>query len=950
MKLTKKQLIITITAAVLVLATLTVALIFILRDKGGERQVFYYEDFSYVIRDDGKLEIIGYSGTDKDVTVPTSINSKSVYSIGEGAFRGNTAISTLTLGAMVREIGRSAFESCSSLEKITWGSLVTSIGPAAFRECLTLSAIELPDSVTSIGEYAFYGCSAVEKLSLPSAIKNIPDYAFCGCSKLESFDASNIDTVGAYAFKNCAALKLTGTENIKSFGKFAFENCKAITSFSIGAAAENIGICFLKGASNVASVTVADGNTRYSASTGALYDLAEKRLMYYPPKSLNSSYTLPADAKVIESYAFEACGNLDMVVLPSGLTSINDYAFSNSLGLGRIVSNTASVSNCDIPPSVTHIGGNAFAGTHFKKHLPAGFTVVGEGILINYTPENDTAGKSVVVPDGVKKISSAFTGSDNVIEVTLPASVTELSSHTFAGASGLVRVDMSRTSVNHLPDALFENTMRLTEVILPDCVRTSGALVFSGTPELKSISLPSSLEEIGHSMFMDSGLTTISIPKSVKVISAYAFARAKSLTEIKIPSSVESLGAYAFAESGLVEIKIPNIQVGDYLLFNCQSLTKAKSKIKGELPRGTFMGCTALTKVKLHRKTTSIGDEAFSNCTALEKIRIPRRVTSIGDYAFESCTTLKRVKRFGNRLLEIGDNAFYLDTNLKRFRFNRNLTVVGDAAFYGCASLKNPNLRRVEEIGDGTFAECKNITKVKLKNLKYNIPAGAFRGCTSLKKIKLSPTVAEIGNSAFVSCMSLKKIKLPDSLTYIGRNAFAGCDGLEEIKFNGQLKKIDDYAFYLCVSLVRAELPDTLESIGSFAFHECVSLGRVVMGSGVRSVGSYAFGNCTVLASVELSPRLTSIAEGTFANCESLASVSIPSGVTVIEKGAFSACTSLKTLELPLTLQTVYENAFEGCGALINLVYGADISNIFIGEGNDALLRAYANTPRKEAE
>ena len=86
------------------------------------------EEYNYFEREDGTLEITGYSGNDTELIVPAEIDGKCVASIGSRVFRG-----------------------CRSLTKVELPEGVTSIGQEAFRGCSSLTKVELPEEVTSIG-------------------------------------------------------------------------------------------------------------------------------------------------------------------------------------------------------------------------------------------------------------------------------------------------------------------------------------------------------------------------------------------------------------------------------------------------------------------------------------------------------------------------------------------------------------------------------------------------------------------------------------------------------------------------------------------------------------------------------------------------------------------------------------------------------------------------------
>ena len=104
---------------------------------------------------------------------------------------------------------------------------------------------------------------------------------------------------------------------------------------------------------------------------------------------------------------------------------------------------------------------------------------------------------------------------------------------------------------------------------------------------------------IGYCAFWGcSGLTSVTIPSSVTEIGPFAFSDCRSLTSVTIPSSITKIGS------------------------------------------STFSGCSGLTSVTIPSSVTEIGSSAFSYCSGLTSVTIPSSVTKIGDNAFSGCSGL----------------------------------------------------------------------------------------------------------------------------------------------------------------------------------------------------------------------------------------------------------------------------------------------------------------------
>ena len=113
-----------------------------------------YKNFKYRILDDNTAEICGYTGKNAVVTVPDSIDSKPVTSIGRTAFYSGK-IKEVTIPNTVKNIKWWAFYGCESLEKINLNFGLKTVGYGAFMNCKSLKSVSIPMSVTQICDDSF---------------------------------------------------------------------------------------------------------------------------------------------------------------------------------------------------------------------------------------------------------------------------------------------------------------------------------------------------------------------------------------------------------------------------------------------------------------------------------------------------------------------------------------------------------------------------------------------------------------------------------------------------------------------------------------------------------------------------------------------------------------------------------------------------------------------------
>ena len=357
-------------------------------------------DFTYTDNGDNSVTITGYTGSDTEVVIPSSIDGKAVTAIGESAFRNKMTLTSITIPDSVTSIGYSAFAYCQGLTSMIIPDSVTVIRSSAFHQCSELTSVTIGNNVTTLEDYAFSLCSGLTSISLPDSVTSIGNATFQYCSGLTSVSIGN---------------------GVASLGEEVFLDCTGLTSIDVDVANPNYsslgGVLFNKTQTELIQYTIGNARTSYTIPNGVttIGDGAFK------DGTLLTSVTIGDNVQAIASHAFEGCTNLTSITIPNSVTSIESYAFDDT-GLTSIT----------IPNSMTNIADWTFS---FCSDLT-----------------------SITIPDSVTGIGAyAFYQCTNLTSVTIPNGVTTIGEWAFYGCTALTSAIFTGDAPESFGNKVFNN-------------------------------------------------------------------------------------------------------------------------------------------------------------------------------------------------------------------------------------------------------------------------------------------------------------------------------------------------------------------------------------------------------------------------------------------------------------------------------------------------------------
>ena len=670
-----------------------------------------YGDYEYTVNNDGKtVTIEKYNGSAADLTVPYSINGKTVTVIGDSAFYWRSSLVTVKLPSGLLDIQQYAFSMCKNMSQINLPSGLSSIGDSAFSNCESLKSITLPSSLKSIGGSAFWDCKGLSVLIIPANVSNVGNGIVAGCGALKSLSVDS------------------NNKKYDSRGK-----CNAVIEKSSNT---------LIAGSNVTAIP----STVKKIGDDAFFGCS--RL---------SSVILPNGVTSIGEFAFYNCSNLTSVTIPDSVLKIGSGAFCN-----------CNITSMHIPANVTDIGKGLFGycdklvkvtvdekNKFYDSRNGCNAIIQKKGLVL-------VAGCSkTVIPNTVKCIGkSAFVDCDKLTSIVIPSSVERIDDSAFESCSNLKNVTMSN-GLKEIGDYAFEFCYSLTEISIPYGVIEIESEAFGSCDNLEEITIPSSVTRIGRDLFGYKEKSDVKIYCDAGS-TAYYYAIENGY-DYYVPDLIDINDARVTGISRRVEYTgklrtFPKISVTvngktltlnkDYTVkySNNRNVGKAAVIITG---KGMYTGTVkklfnivlvtgkTYTVNNMKYKVTKVGDNG-TGTVALMGTTYSKTAKSFTSLTIGSTATIGGARY---KVDAINENAFRDFKYLKKVVIGNNVRMVGSSAFKGCSSLNTLCIGSgVRLIGLQAFASCKNLKSISVSTTyltSSSVGRNALSGISSKAVIKV---------------------------------------------------------------------------------------------------------------------------------------------------------------------------------------------------------------------
>lgn len=627
-------------------------------------------------------------------------------------------------------------------------------------EHLTLDVYNIP-------AYAFEGCKNLKSIHLKSYIVGIDEYAFKGCTNLETIEINGyLKNVKSTAFLDCNNLKSITMTLDAEFRDHSKKTLYNLQNHQLVLGTSEI--------PNDEDITRLSNNSFYGRNALTYLNVNEhieevgynviggcSNLTRISVDKLNKKFDSRENCNaIIETNSSTLVAGCVNTIIPNDIIKIRSQSFVDTY-----------ITGINIPTSVKSIEQRAYVGNTMINNV---------SVSVNNNTYDSRNNSKTIMETATDKLILACNAS------VIPASTKAIGGYAF------------------------ENTTFET-LNIPEGVTTIEDYAFANMKNLKSITLPSTIQNIGKNIFDNcDNLETIVVAADNPVYDSRDNSNAiieKSTNKIvygcknsTIPDSVETIGSYSFADvEGLMSIDTNNVKV---------------------VEEGAFMNCENVNSLTISDSVTTIKQEAFGNLSKVETLKIPNSVDVIEPKAFMGLTSLINISvdeendtyesKGNDGIFEKSTGSLVLGcayTDLSKVNHVKNF------AFYG-SKLKKLDIHQGLVFEQRAFSGCRYLNEIVVAE---NHP---------LYEIKCSNAVVNKGTTTMIlgcnsTSLDMGGVDVIDSYAFEG----SGIIGMNIDSFTtSSVHTIKDYAFLDCNDFLYFDMNNRVTNIEANAFKNCFHL------------------------------------------------------------------------------------------------------------------------------
>ncbi len=462
----------------------------------------------------------------------------------------------------------------------------------------------------------------------------------------------------------------------------------------------------------------------------------------------------------------------------------------------------------------------------------------------------------------------------------------------------------------------FENQKQMTEITVPESVKTIETGAFKGCNKLEKMTLP----------FTGKSEDAADFEGVFGYIFGYTTTQGSTASE---PSTVFQNSPQGTVDAATWQYSCYNGDVYNswygtkYLLayhyYIPVTLRNVTITGQDEVKVAAFNGCQNLVSVTYNTTLTGINEAAFQNCSSLSKFNsetegcmdLSGEYSIVYEYAFANCKPITNII-IPEGMVEIREHAFE-NASITQLTVPNSVKVIEEGVLKGCNKLQKlsvPFTGKGEEAVDfegvlgyifGYKTEQKAGDSSDPTTTFQNVSHGEVSGATW----QYSCYNGDVDNSWYGTKFllayhyyiptTLKEVTITKETT-VKTAAFNGCEKITTVCYDNPLTELNEAAFQNCSALTNfntekencADLSGKQVAIGACAFKNCQLIKEVILVEGLATIEEYAF-------------EKTSIVE-----------LIVPNSVKTIEIGALKSCNKLQKLSIPFVGKSEEAEAFEG--------------------------------------